>query len=121
MAYWIEDYDSPGEPLEPDYYDKIIDRCKDALKKRNKVRVGYVILEDLKLEASKSDLIEVVCALESTGKYQSRAVKRRGSSDFIISKVPKKSLVERYWLIADIIKLAAGAAIGYGASRLLHI
>ena len=118
----MEDYESGEWPIAP-FKDDIVKRCKEILKKgQSRVRLGYVILDEMKLEYSKSDLLEILGALEETGKYHSRFVKHKnGRDDFIIFNVPKKSWKERYWVLVEAFKYIIGGVIGVIIAKLFGI
>ncbi len=119
--YWMEDYDSNNGIEEPFILDAA-KRCEEIIKQKKFVRIGYVILELMNEDASKYDLFRVLNILEQTGKYQSRFIKHRnGRDDFLVSKVPKKTFLERYWYLFEAGKVAIGIIIGYVFSRLFHI
>ena len=121
-SYWMEDYSSSSGETDEDI-DEIVNRCKTIIDKKRFVRIGTVIYDyNNKEAASKYDLLQVLIALESTGKYQSKFIKHKnGMDDFLVMKIPKKPLKERYWLIVEVLKYAAGILTGYAITRIFHI
>ena len=109
---WIEDYQSPDEsssvPTEV-MMNEIIKRCKEQLKTRGKVRIGYVVFDVCQVHVSNSVLIEVLFRLEQTGKYQHQVIKMKedGSSDFVVGNKPWK---ESNWLLIAIFTYIIGVA-----------
>jgi hypothetical protein len=118
--YWMEDYESGSGDTDVDI-EEIVKRCQKIIDKNRFVRIGTVIL-DYNNGASKYDLLQVLIALESTGKYQSRYIKHKnGNDDFLVMKVPKKSVKERYWFFFEALKYLTGGLIGLTISKLIHI
>lgn len=121
MSYWFEDYDS-GEWYLGEHADAIVKRCKEIINNKKFVRVGYVILNEMKLtHASKADLLEIVAAMEETGKYQIRTIRCKSGTDFIVTKKPKESFKEKHWYLIEAGKVSIGIIIGYVLTRLFHI
>jgi hypothetical protein len=120
--YWMEDYESGSLGDEEfEQLSKVIERCIDVIKRKTFVRIGYIILDEMKIEGSKHDLIYVAAKLEETGKYQIRYVKHKnGRDDFLVMKVPKKAIKERYWFLMEIVKYLAAGFIGYAISLLVR-
>jgi hypothetical protein len=119
-GYWIEEYES-GWPITP-FKDEIINRCKEILKEKKMVRIGYVMLEEMNLELYKASLVEIVAYFEETGKYHARYIRHEnGSDDFLVFPNPKKPLTERYWFVVELLKYSAGIFTGYAISKLFHI
>jgi hypothetical protein len=121
--YWMEDYESPSSDFGYEAFkEEIISRCQKTLKEKNSVRIGYVVLDEMKSPASKYILFDIVAALEQTGKYQGKYIRlTNGLDDFLITNIPKKPAHERYWYLVEAGKVTIGIIIGYAISRLLHI
>lgn len=119
MNYWIEDYESPSTDNGIDAFKKdIIKRCIELIETKKYVRIGYVMLDEMKLQAFKSDLLEVLFELEQIGKYKYEVIQMDGGSDFIVSKKLWRDR-NRFWAtlldsgITHLLTLLLGMLLGY--------